>query len=417
MFNAALQITDHGHMAFEASTSRMLSGSFIHSGTANHVNCRQTLPSSSSFSTMPEDSLNHLYSANHGGMIDNEVPISRIMPHVGNTSLSGSNGSTNFPEHFMGASVPSFANFLSSTTSLHESLSSFGIAPTSALPSEELRTSGSNGSCTTLNSSISASQNFEFGLQTSKKDEISNGHVTSGWNLDDVSGHQIPSSRTTSMVRPSYRVVGGSEFGWVSDKSPSNYDPSYYFAPSNELSLSLGSSQLSVINFPSVPDQCSEVSGSGINHDANRWHDHSYGMVASSNGARLLDKGLELQHMSANREGLLLYRDSSSGFGSPSVTLESKFLHATQEILAEIASYALGDLDIDDPHGGTEIEAKMPSSSSCIEERGQPLVGSGKFPITSGESSSLEHMDPLPSQPQETDTRKSELSIMLQKVC
>ena len=401
-------------MVLDAATSHMLPGSFIQPGIPDHISFRQTMPSGPLFPTLQE-TLNSQYDANDGDMINGEVSIARISPHVGNISLSGSNGNTTFPEHFMGTSIPSFTNLLSSTTNLNESLISFGIAPASVLPSGEFRTSQSNDSCTSLNSSISAPVHCDFGLQTSKMDANLNAHLNYRWNYDEVPGHQIPSARTTSTVRPSYHIVGSSDARGFTNKPTLNFDPpDSYFAPSNELSLSLSSCQPSILNLPNVPDQCSEVSCSGSTQDASGLQDHSHAMGHSLHSVWLKNR-LELRRNSANSEELPLYCNSSSGFRFPHVILESTFLHAAQEIFSEIASYALEDLDeIDDPLGGTEEEANMPASSIYVDARRISVLGRDIFPLSSGEIKFQGHMDPLL---QDTDIRKSELSTMLQEVC
>ena len=409
MFNASLPITVRTPMVLDAATSQMLPGSFIRSGIPDNINLRQTMPSGPLFPTLQEETLNNQYIANDGDMINGEFSISKIMPHVGNISLSGSNGNTTFPEHFMGTSIPSFTNLLSATTSLHESLVSFGVAPPSVLPSEEFRTSQSNDSCTTINSSISAPVHCDFGLQTSKMDANLNAHLSYRWNYDELPGHQIPSARTTSTVRPSYHIVGSSEAWGFPNKSTLNFDPAdSYFAPRNELSLSLSTCQPSMLNLFNIPDQCSEVSCSGITQDASGLQDHSHGMGYSLRSVRM-ENWLEQRRNSANSEELPLYCDSSSAFRFPHVILESRFLHGVQEIFSEIASYALDDLD--DPLGGTEGEEKMSASSICVDTR----TGCDKFPLSSGEIKFQGHMDP--SLQQDTDIRKSELTTMLQEVC
>jgi len=416
MFNASSPLTDHSHMVLDAATSHMLPGSFIQSGIPDGISFRQTMPCGPLFSTLQEETLDNQCIANDDAMISGEVSICRIMPHVGNISLSDSNGNTTFPEHFMGTSIPSFTNLLSAATNLHESLISSSIAPTSVLPSEEFRTSRSNDSCTTLNSSISAPVHCDFGLQTSKTDANSNAHLNYRWNYDEVPGHQIHSARMTSTVRPSYHIVGSLGTRGFPNKSTLNFDPpDSYFASSNEPSLSLSSSQPLVLNLSNVPDQRSEVCCSGITPDARGLQDHSHGMGHSLHSVRLENRP-ELGCNLANSEELPLYCDSSSGFCFPRVILESKFIHATQEIFSEIASYALEDLDeIDDPLGGTEGEVKMSTPSNCVNESGISVIGCDKFPLSSGESKFQGHRDPLLQQ--DTDIRKSELSMMLQKVC
>ncbi|ONK80685.1 uncharacterized protein A4U43_C01F20600 [Asparagus officinalis] len=335
MFTSSLPMTDHSHMIFNPTTPQMLSGSFIQYGIQDNLSYRQIMPSAPLFSTVQEEALNNLYTSNNGDMINSEVSVSRIMPHVGNISLNGSDG-------FTGNLISSFPNLASAEANLHESFISFGIAPTSALPSEELRNSQSTDSCTTHNSSIDASMHHDFGVPTAQKDADLSACLNSRWNYDDVAGHQIT-------VRPSYHISERSEFGF-------NFNTPYaHFAPGNELSLSLGSSQPSVINFSTASDQCSEVSYSGLKHDSTGLQNHCRGV----------------------------------GFQFPRVKLDSRYLNATKEILAEIASYALEHLDdVDDPLDRTECEPKMSSLSSSINGL----------------------------QNQETDGKKSELCTMLQAV-
>ncbi|XP_073117133.1 uncharacterized protein [Elaeis guineensis] len=238
-------------------------------GYNNHRQIMASDPFLSTFQEAQEEALSNLYVANNGDMVNGNVPYSRNMPHVGNVSYDGSSGNADLGEHFMGTSLPatSLVNLVSGTTCLRENLISVDAASTSSLPSKEMRTSISSDCCNTINSSKTVSVNCEFelqddaGLLTSKKDACLNQQLNCSWNYD-VLGPEVPSGKTFASIRPSYHELESSVPGW---KSSVNFP--YLFhdcVPCNELSLSLGSGQPSIISMPEVLKQCSEASCPGI---------------------------------------------------------------------------------------------------------------------------------------------------------
>lgn len=138
---------------------------------------------------------------------------------------------------------------------------------------------------------------YDHEMQTPKHAENSNA-------LRDYKP-QIP--KTVSRVCPTYHILGNLE-----KSTPVNFDPSCssYYTPNNELSLSLGNSEMSCTSFT---------------HE-------------------------------------------SSCFPFPDhANLETRFLRVMQEILSEITSYASGDLDDDqiDENEAEEIISYSSSSSSA----------------------------------------------------
>lgn len=390
----------------------MFSDSSIKSGLPGHNRCRPFIPFDRFLTPMPSESLHGTYTADNGG-----ISVSRIIPHVGNLSTIGSVGDSIFFEHNMETSLPenSLGTLPSTTTNFQEDHISWGSGWASTLPIEEMKICLSNDSCSSLSSSLVTSINSEYVPERPRKDACTHVHSKCTLAYDEVSWLQTPPARR-STVRPSYHITGSSEHRWDFNKSAVTYDfRDNYYAPSNELSLSLGSSHHSFTNLPNVPDQCSVVSCSGITQDAGVWQDWSHGFGHSFQNTTL-QKGLQSGHKFADSEELSLYCGSPSIHHFSHVLLGSRYLHVIEEILADIASYALQDLDdMDDSLGGIEGEARMSMSSCCSSTKGLVPIGLDEFPLSSGEIKSQGHV-PSQLQHQQTHVHKPDLLSMLQMV-
>ncbi|XP_027182960.1 homeobox protein ATH1 [Coffea eugenioides] len=146
---------------------------------------------------------------------------------------------------------------------------------------------------------------------------------------------------------------------WITSEN-ANLDsdsPSGCSRLSNELSLSLAMTNPSVVHRTSIQDQCSEICGS------------------SSPCERCLGS----EQTSCNR-------NLSLGFGSYRPVQLSQFLsgsryiHVMQELLAEIAAYSLGSLDLmKSPAIGMEDRADASISSSCTAVEGYLSAASEDF--------------------------------------
>ncbi|KAF8036117.1 hypothetical protein BT93_C1961 [Corymbia citriodora subsp. variegata] len=185
-------------------------------------------------------------------------------------------------------------------------------------------------------------------------------------------------------VCPPYSVARNTNTaGWISSGNLNIHMGYAYFPPnsSNELSLSLASSKSSIINLPNVSDRCSEISNASASHQF-------------LNGRR----AYKSEPNSCNNKELSL---CSASYGQPQLSqlvAGSKYLSGIQEILAQIASYSLENLNkvryVSSGLGsGT---SKSPFSSDCRVDEGQELEGFG--------------------QQQEVEARKAQLLTLLQVV-
>ncbi|XP_020585051.1 BEL1-like homeodomain protein 3 [Phalaenopsis equestris] len=276
------------------------------------------------------------------------------IPHITNPPFNASIGNTNLRDNLIGTSLSSasLANLLSMTTSLCEI--------------------------------HSTSPNPKLGY-------------------DDFSRHPLASTQTSSTVHPSY-LVGSLEQGWISNRSNLSFDHSH----GNELSLSLGSSQPSVMSLPNSAEQSSEVSYSGTTSvmprgggfiDVNKMHNLPRDHRNSFSNNEKLSLCCGPVHMPVHFSSTLL---------------GSRYLFFIEEILSELASYVTEDVEeVDDSFADTVTEAKG-SSSSCSIVNGFTGMGSNRLPFCLGENEREQHIDLQSQEP--NSTRKYELINMLQMV-
>ncbi|XP_042491870.1 homeobox protein ATH1-like [Macadamia integrifolia] len=156
-----------------------------------------------------------------------------------------------------------------------------------------------------------------------------------------------------------YRFVGClGPSAWITSNM-SNYsaDDSYtYRMPNNELSLSLAKYQPSITTVPTIPHQCSEISCSGFTQHSL----HEVGMGT----------GLDSEQTCSKSKELSLSYGSYKFFDISHILSGSKYLHVAQQILTEIASYSLGNLDnISYSPGQIGNRAKISFSSNFSDMR------------------------------------------------
>ncbi|XVE97663.1 hypothetical protein REPUB_Repub03eG0038200 [Reevesia pubescens] len=160
---------------------------------------------------------------------------------------------------------------------------------------------------------------------------------------------------------------------------------------SNELSLSLTTSLPAVIGGNNIPDQSSEINCPGANR-------------CCLNTTRL---GSE--QMSCNAKELSLSYGSHGPVQVSELISGSRYLHAVQEILAQIASYSLENLDQMSIGAG----ATIPFSSSCLAERGMALMDPNELPDIDGNS---EVQLEAEVRKRKVEARKTQLLTLLQVV-
>ncbi|OMO66927.1 hypothetical protein CCACVL1_20920 [Corchorus capsularis] len=269
---------------------------------------------------------------------------------------SGSEVNIEVQEHFMGRTpIPSTPP---AKCAPQENLNEMAIAAPSIYPLD-FRTYTSTECSDGLNSSLVTSVNSVFNEAL--------GNFTSKWDFDkfpaplELVGK--PPSRTA--FQPFSSMGCADPNGWISSNE-ANMSIDYPCGPSkhsNELSLSLATSLPAVISGNGIPDQSSEINCSGANHGC-------------SSTTRL---GSE--QTSSNARELSL---SFGSYGSVQVShliSGSRYLHGVQEILAQLASYSLENLDQVSVAGGT-----TPFSSSCIAGRGMPLMDPNELLDVTGNS-------------------------------
>ncbi|KAE8654607.1 Homeobox protein ATH1 [Hibiscus syriacus] len=154
---------------------------------------------------------------------------------------------------------------------------------------------------------------------------------------------------------------------------------------SNELSLSLATSLPAVISGNNIPDQSSEIN-------------------CSLNATRL---GSE--QTSCNAKELSLSFGSDKPVQVSLLISGSRYLHAVQEILAQIASYSLENLE----QMSVGARASTAFSSSCLARRWMAMIDSNDLPDVNGNSEvHLEaEVQTLP-----VEAKKSQLLTLLQAV-
>lgn len=329
---------EQGHLVFNTTPSHIFSAPFMHPGMVDHNTHQQFMDSIAVPSTVQEEFLNNLYTTNDCSMPSDGAPASRSILHNGSPFAEGYSADSHIGTSLSAASL---TNLLSSNVSSGEGLFS-----------------SINGS---FNSSYLITRNHEYMTQ-------------------DGTVHD---EFLKALVHPSYHVMGDLLPGWNSTLKLDHSE--IYSLPRNELSLSLGSCQPSVMCMPDIPDHCSEKSCSVV--------------------TQVTPKGSE--------ELSLCFGPSTSVHFSH-VLLGSRYLDAAQEVLAEVVSYALGNSEqLDDSVSEVEGGARM-SSLSCPRAEGLSDVGSNEF-TSSREIKSRDDVEYLMLEANKAETNK--LVTVLQMVC
>lgn len=358
IFAASLSTADHGHVVFNTASSHMFSAPFMHPGIIDH-NTHEQIMDSTVPSMVQEEFLNNLYTTNNYSIPNDGTLVSRSILHNGSPFAEGYSGDNHIGTSLSAASL---TNLFSSNVGPGEGVFSINNnSSASALPLDMRPLD----SCNSFNSSYTMPRNHDYTTQDGAvHDEF---------------------LKAISTVHPSYHVMGNTLPAWNSNNSTLKLDHSdIYSLPRNELSLSLGSCQPSVICMPDIPDHCSEKSCSVVTQ-------------VTPNGS----------------EELSLYFGPSTSVHFSNVLLGSRYLDAAQQVLAEVVGYALGNFEqLDDSVSGIEGGVRM-SSSSCSRSKGLSDVGSDEF-TSSGEIKSQEDVEYL--MVEENKAEKNKLVTMLQMV-
>ncbi|KAF3447516.1 hypothetical protein FNV43_RR12702 [Rhamnella rubrinervis] len=242
-------------------------------------------------------------------------------------------------------SAASVATFLAARDGLQENLNNLAISMPPMYSSEVLADYISNSFSSTSNYRLAPSMNCGY-------EEVLGNNVSSQW---DIHKYPAPSEiggktsvRTECQPYSSLGNIDPSE--WISSNGASvaTVDHSYRSSKfGNELSLSLATSQPSVIGGINIPGQCSEMTCSGMAHNET--------MFPS-------------ERTSCSSEELSLSFGSDGPPQCSQVILGSRYLCVVQEILAQIANYSLENLDL---HASYSIAGvNTPFSSNCPAVRG-----------------------------------------------
>ncbi|XP_020097279.1 homeobox protein ATH1 isoform X2 [Ananas comosus] len=298
-----------------------------------------------SLSTLQVEAMDNIYMT-HNGLVNYDLPFSSTMGQEGSAPFNGPFGNDDPREHFTGTSLPTAPVSNLFGTCLQENPSIFTL--------EDMRTSISSNSCKTMSSSLTASVNRNFGPEN---DDKLNGETDRAWSYDE---------RIFNYFHPLYHVVGSSDSSWIFNRSDMNFSqPHQSYAP----------------------NQSSEVSYSGVSRDS---------------------KNDGVHQNCFNNEELSLYNASSRPIHFSRLLLGSRYLHVAQQILAEVATYALQDVnEAMDTVSGIEEEPKISFMSITN-------VCSDELQFSSGEAKSTEYIGA--QRQHEADTTKSELLTMLHLV-
>ncbi|XP_039018771.1 homeobox protein ATH1-like isoform X2 [Hibiscus syriacus] len=351
--------------------------SIVNSNLFNQINQNQTL---AGFHVLPSlqgefsGDLGADHHTNHVRFFDPNALVGRKNASVD----SGSEHNIEFHEQFMGRTPISLTP--PARCVLQESLNEIANVPPSIYP-QDFRTYSSTESTDGMNSTMVASVNNVF-------NEVF-GNMANKWDFEKFPGSLEVIGKTPSkMAFQPYSLIGFPDpNGWIASNGANmglDY-PCGSSKNSNDLSLSLATSLPGVISGNNIPDQSSEIN-------------------CCLNATRL---GSE--QTSCNAKELSLCFGSDGPFQVSHLISGSRYLHAVQEILAQIASYSLENLE------QTSVGARATTafSSSCLAKRWMAMIDSNDLPDVNGNS---EVQLDAEVQTRSVEAKKSQLLTLLQAV-
>ncbi|XP_042500219.1 homeobox protein ATH1-like isoform X2 [Macadamia integrifolia] len=355
---------------------------------------------------------------NHGGIIGSDATASRnMLLHIlatRNASVSGFYPvNSDFQEQFGGgeslSSMP-FPNILETTSTLQENLDRATTSAPSTFQLEHLRTFISNG-CDNSNSSLTGSVNVDYNRGhgdtefMAPKDFSLPGELDGKWDFEKLFDFQELSVKKPMRTNSDpYCFVGSSCPNlWISSNK-SNFsadDSCSYSVPCNELSLSLATSQPSITSVPTIPDQCAEIRCPGFTRPSLQ----EVGLAT----------GLDLEQTCSKSRDLSLSYGSCKPFHFSHILSGSKYLRVAQQILTELASYSLENIDdFGYSPGMIGTGAKISFSSDCSGVS-EISMESDESPYPAGKFNSEDQME-FPLQRQEIEAKKGQLLTLLQLI-
>ncbi|KAJ4959118.1 hypothetical protein NE237_026229 [Protea cynaroides] len=410
IINAPPEIAHQNPTILDGISSHLLSDAPVQSYSLVVNSQSQTMAGYPFLPTLQGQQINDIQDdfprTNHCAIIGSDASASRnMLLHrlaVRNASVSSLHPvDSEFQEQFSGeASLP---NILETTSTLHENLDRVTISAPSTFQSEDLRTFISMG-CDTLNSSLTGSVNGYYNREHGGMDFMAPqdcslpGEFDGKWDFERFLDSQELSVKNPMRMVSDPFVGSSCPNMWISsNRSNFSADDSFtYCMPSNELSLSLATSQPSIISVPVIPDQCSEISCSGFT----RHSLHEVGLETGLGSEQTCSKDREIS-LSYGSYKPSTFSDILSG---------SKYLLVAQQILSEIASYSLENLD-DVSHSPGMIGT---FSSNCSGVR-EISVESDESPYPAGKARSEDQMK-FTLQRQEIEAKKVQLLALLQLI-
>ncbi|TYG59903.1 hypothetical protein ES288_D07G024200v1 [Gossypium darwinii] len=367
------------------SPETITNNSVVESNLFNQINQNQTLVG---FPVLPSvqgefggDLCSDLHVSNHARFFDSNALIASVGRKVASDASLGSSGlehNIEFHEQFIGR-TPVSSNSPASC-GLQENLNELAIVAPSIYPQDFRNYSStecSDGINSTTVTSVNSVLNEVFGSMTNK------------WDFEKFPGPLEHVGKTTlkTAFQPYSSIGCPDPNSWMAPNG-ANMSLDYPCGSSknsNELSLSLATSLPGVINGNNIPDQSSEIN-------------------CCLNTTRL---GSE--QTSSNAKELSLSFGSDGPVQVSHLISGSRYLHAVQEILAQIANYSIENLEQMSVGPG----ATMPFSASCLAGRWMAVMDSNDCPNVDGNT---EVQLEAELQKRTVEAKKTQLLTLLQVV-
>ncbi|GKV03557.1 hypothetical protein SLEP1_g15836 [Rubroshorea leprosula] len=352
MLSLPQTVASRNAVVFDGMPSQMMSYSVAESNANNLNHQDQMLSGFPVLSTLQGEHVMDLHGNVHiidrARLLDSNSSVTSLGRNLERDNSLGSSRSTHnveFQEQFMGG-MPissSIASFSGARSGLQENLND-SIHP--------LNFRTSNGCSTDINSSPVTPMNCGFAEAS--------GNMNEKWGFEkspallELGGKTLV--RTAFQPYPSMVCIGPN--GWISSNG-ANGNIAYSYGSSktsSELSLSLVTSDPAVITKTNVPDQSFKINCSDATQHC-------------LNGTRLA-----VDYTSSN------WKEPSMSYGSfrqeqvSHLISGSRYLHAIQEILVQIASYSHGNLDQMSYSTGVRTRANQPFSSGHPAVRGMSIM-------------------------------------------
>ncbi|EXB66879.1 Homeobox protein ATH1 [Morus notabilis] len=302
-------------------------------------------------------------------------------------SLGSSSAAANCEFQETPESAVTIAAYVAAKGGLQENLNNLAISVMPQMYSAEVLADFVQNNCSnTSNSRFPTSMN-------GGNDEVL-GIINSQWDIQKYPASLELVGKSSSEFHPYSSTGNLAPNGWISPDSASlttvhSYGSSKF---SNELSLTLATSQPSAITGMNIPGQCSDMSCSAVAHN-------------SSN-----ETMLGSDQTSCNSEELSLSFGSYRPPQFSQVILGSQYLCAVQEILAQIASFSLENVDHAN-YLNASLAINTPFSSNCSAQREISLMD----PSDGGSRPEGGEVDPALHR-RAIETKKAKLLALLQMV-